>query len=137
MYLKCVDLTFSRYFKIFIHLFIFGWAESLSLHARFLQLQRASAVLPCGAWASHCIGRSCCRALALGGGLSSCDAWAQLLHGPWNLPGPGSNMCPLYQQMDTYLPRDILVFFFNFTFLIFQKTVYLHLNKDKSEVCTI
>ena len=51
----------------------------------------------CGAWASHCSGFSCCRAWALGlqaseaaaGGLRSCDAWAQLLHSMWNLPGPG------------------------------------------------
>ena len=56
----------------------------------------------CGAWASHCSGFSCCRAWvlrhagfsscsmwALGCGLSSCDTWAYLPHGMWNIPGPG------------------------------------------------
>ena len=66
-------------------------------------------LLCCGVWASHCSGFSCCRAWALGvqasvvvahglsrsGSrapecrLSSCGARAQLLHGMWDLPGPG------------------------------------------------
>ena len=60
-------------------------------------------------WASHCGGFSCCGARALGTWasvvaarelsscgsqalerrLSSCGAWAQLLHGMWDLPGLG------------------------------------------------
>ena len=67
------------------------------------------ATLRCGAQASHCGGFSCCRAQALGAlasvvvarglsscglralkhRLSSCGARAQLLHGMWDLPGPG------------------------------------------------
>ena len=39
--------------------------------------------------ASHCGGFSCCRARALDRGLSTSDAWAQLLCGMWDLPGPG------------------------------------------------
>ena len=53
--------------------------------------------LRCGAQASHCGGFSCCGAQALGAQatvvairrLSSCGAWAWLLHGMWDLPGPG------------------------------------------------
>ena len=67
------------------------------------------ATLCCGAQASHCGGFSCCRAWALGTWvsvvvarglsscgsqalefrLSSCGAWASLLHGMWYLPGSG------------------------------------------------
>ena len=70
---------------------------------------RAGATLCCGARASHCGGFSCCGARALGAWasvvvacglsscgsqaverrLSSCGAWAYLLHGMWDLPGPG------------------------------------------------
>ena len=34
-------------------------------------------------------------------GLSSCGAWAQSLRGMWDLPGPGSNPCPLHWQADS------------------------------------
>ena len=37
-------------------------------------------------WPSRCRGFSCCRAPALGRGLSSCDTQAQLLRGVWDLP---------------------------------------------------
>ena len=67
------------------------------------------ATLRCGVWASHCGGFSCCGAQALGArasvvvvrGLtscgsqalerrfSSCGTRALLLHGMWDLPGPG------------------------------------------------
>ena len=51
----------------------------------------------CGAWASRCGGFSCCRAQAIGTQASavgaprpsSCGSCAELLHGMWNLPGPG------------------------------------------------
>ena len=95
------------YFK-FIYLFLFGCVGSL-LHAGFLQLWRVGATLRCGTWASHCGGFFCCGAQALGvrasvvpacrlnscgsqaleHRLSSCGAQAQLLHGMWDLPGPG------------------------------------------------
>ena len=94
---------------LFIYLFSFGCVGSSLLHAGFLQLWRVEATLHCGAWASHCRGFSCCRAWALGvrasvvvacglgscgswaleHSLSSCGTWAQLLHGMWDLPGPG------------------------------------------------
>ena len=45
---------------------------------------------------------SCCRAQVLGPvGFSSCVAYAQLLCGTWELPGPGSNPCPLHWQADS------------------------------------
>ena len=67
------------------------------------------ATLCCGARASHCSSFSCCGAqvlgvqasvgVALGLGicgspalehrLSSCGAWAFLLHSMWDIPGPG------------------------------------------------
>ena len=85
------------FFFFLIYLFIFGCAGSSLLRTGFLQLQRAGATLRCGARASHCGGFSCCRARALGmrvsvivaHRLSSCGAWAQLLRGMWDLPGPG------------------------------------------------
>ena len=99
----------NRYFIfIFIYL-IFSCVGSSLLHAGFLQLQQAGATLRCGSQASHCSGFSCCRAQALGmwasvvvphglsscgswavgRRLSSCSTWAYLLHGMWDLPGPG------------------------------------------------
>ena len=92
----------------FVFLF-FGCVGSLLLSTGFLQLWRAGATIRCGAQASHCGGFSCCGARALGAWasvvvahglsscgsralerrLSSCGTWAQLLHGMWDLPGPG------------------------------------------------
>ena len=110
--LNCVTFH-SRFFfppSLFIYLFIFGCVGSLLLRTGFLQLRRAGATLCCGARASHCNGFSCCGAWALGAqasvvvahSLSSCSlralehrlsSWgarAQLLHGMWDLPGPGT-----------------------------------------------
>ena len=67
------------------------------------------ATLPCGVWASHCGGFSCCGAQALGvqasvvatrrlsscgsqaveHRLSNCGARTSLLRSMWDLPGPG------------------------------------------------
>ena len=97
------------FFNFFFFFFSFGCVGSLLLHAGFLQLQQVGATLRCSAWASHCGGFSCFRARALGTraslvvarGLSSCGskslelkfsscgAQDQLLHGMWDLPGPG------------------------------------------------
>ena len=75
----------------------------------FSSWQRAGATLRCSVWTSHFGGFSCCGARALGAwasvvvahGLSSCGSWAlecrlgscgaraYLLHGTWDLPGPG------------------------------------------------
>ena len=70
----------------------------------------------CCSCASHCSGFSCgahalgtqasvvvaqglraCGSQALDCGLRRCDAWAQLLHGMWNLPGPGVE--PMYPAL--------------------------------------
>ena len=85
-----------------------------ALHVRccaraFSSCGTAGATLRCSAWASQYSGFSCCRAQAPGAQasvvvahglsgcgsralesrLSSCGAWAQLLCGMWDLPGPG------------------------------------------------
>ena len=90
-------------------MFVFGCVWSSLPCEGFLQLWQAGATLCCGAWASHCGGFSCCGAWALGTWasivvahglsscgsqalehrLSSCGAWAYLLCGTWDLPGPG------------------------------------------------
>ena len=65
-------------------MYLFLAALGLLLCVGFLQLRRAGATLPCGAWASHCSGFSRCGAQALGArasvvvtrGLSSCGALA-------------------------------------------------------------
>ena len=95
---------------LFILSYLFLAALGLRCYVwAFFQLWRAGAALHCGMCASHCSGFSCCRARALGmrasvvvahglsscGAralecrLSSCGAWAQLLCGIWDLPGPG------------------------------------------------
>ena len=92
-----LQVSFFLFLNKFIYLFIFGCVGSSLLRTGFLQLQRAGATLHCSAWTSHCGGFSCCGAQALGEqasvvvahGLSSWRARAQLLHGMWDLPGPG------------------------------------------------
>ena len=89
--------------------FIYGCAGSSLLRAGILQSWQAGATLRCGAWASHrggffllwsralgtlasvvvAHGLSSCGSQALERRLSSCGAQAQLLHGMWDLPGPG------------------------------------------------
>ena len=96
-------------FFFFLILFIFVWVGSSLLRTGFLQLRQVGATLHCCAWTSHCGGFSCCGAWALGvrasvvaarglsscgsraleRRLSSCGTRAQLLHGTWDLPGPG------------------------------------------------
>ena len=103
-----VTQSFLKNFLKF-YLFIFGCIGCSLLCAGFLQLRRAGATLCCGARASHCSGFPCCGTWALGTWasavaarglsscgsqalerrLSSCGAWAQLLRGMWDLPGPG------------------------------------------------
>ena len=94
-------LTIIKHFKIFIYLFIYFWLRWVFLAVRGLSLVGVSggysATLHCGAWAFHCSGFFCCGAQALGMWasvvvaceLSSCGAWASLLCGMWDLPGPG------------------------------------------------
>ena len=83
-------------FKMYSLYLFFGCAESYLLCLGFVQLGRVGATL-CSAWAFHSRGFSCCGARALGEealvvaayGLSNCGSWAWLLHGVWDLPGPG------------------------------------------------
>ena len=101
-------LTIFLYY-IFIFYFFFGCIGSSLLRAGFLQLRQVRSTLCCGVWASHCSGFSLLQSmgsrhvdfsscgtwaqqlwlLALEHRLSSCGARAQLLHGMWDLPGPG------------------------------------------------
>ena len=104
-----VLFSFLNLFILIYFIFFLGCIGFSSLCAGFLQLQRAGATLCCSARASHCGGFSCCGARALGVWasvvvahglsscglravecrLSSCGSRAQLLHGMWDLPGPG------------------------------------------------
>ena len=94
-----MELMYSMEYFYFLPFFLSSFLAVLGLHCcmGFLLLQRAGATLRCSARASHCGGFSFCRARALGTrasvvvarGLSSCGARAQLLHGMWDLPGPG------------------------------------------------
>ena len=81
------------------------------------------ATLCCDAWVSHSSFFSCCGARALGHTsfsiwgtwlhsfssrvlecrLSSCGTWAKLLHGVWDLPGPG------IKKRVPYVGRQILI----------------------------
>ena len=92
-----------------LYLFIYGCVGSSLLSTGFLQLRRVGATLHCHTLA-YCGGFSCCGAWALGAQasaavaqglsscgsqalehrLSSCGARAQLLHGMWDLPRPGT-----------------------------------------------
>ena len=76
-------------FYLFIYLFIFGCVGSSFLCEGFLQLRQAGATLRRGAQASHYRGLSCWEHRLQTRRLSSCGSWAQLLHGMWDLPGPG------------------------------------------------
>ena len=129
----CTAHKLKNGFYSFIFL-IFGCVGSSFLCAGFLQLWRAGATLRCGAWVSRCRGFPCCGAQALGvrasvvvahglsscGSralecrLSSCGSWAQLLHGMWDLPGPGLEpMSPaLAGGFLTTVPPGSLVFTF-------------------------
>ena len=103
------SFLFFYKFIYFILFILFLAVLGLCCHAQaFLWLQRAGATLRCSAQASHCGGFSCgaqavcmwvsvvvahglnsCGSWALECRLSSCGARAQLLHGMWDLPGPG------------------------------------------------
>ena len=100
---------FFFFFKFILFIYYF-WLCWVFIAACGLSLVAASrATLHCGVQASHCGGFSCCRTRALGAWasvavahrlsscgsralqrrLSSCGARTQLLHGMWDLPGPG------------------------------------------------
>ena len=67
---------FLKFASIY-HLSIYGCTGFSLLLAGFLLLWQVGASSSCVVWASHC------------GGFSCCGAWAQLLHGTWDLPWPG------------------------------------------------
>ena len=112
--LKEFYLFIYSFIYSFIYLFIYGCIGSLLLHAGFLQLQRAGAILCCGARASHCGGFPCCRAQALG-----TRASVVVARGLWSTGAvvvahglscsatcgifldQGSNPCPLHWQVDS------------------------------------
>ena len=84
---------------IYFYLFIYFWLHWVFVAAQGLSLfavSRGYSSLRCTR-ASHCGSFSCCGAQALvtcasvvaARGLSSCGTRAQLLHGMWDLPGPG------------------------------------------------
>ena len=97
----------QTFFFFFFNLFLA--VLGLRCCMRTLQLRGVGTTPCCGEWASHCGDFSCCRARALGAWasvvvaqrlsscgsqaperrLSTCGAWAQLLRGTWDLPGPG------------------------------------------------
>ena len=92
--MKEVRLEPKCFFFIYLFLGVLGLcccAQAFSSNGMWKLLSR------CSAWASHCGSFSCCKARALGAwtwvvvahGLSGCRTCAQLLHGMWNLPGPG------------------------------------------------
>ena len=91
-------LSFFFPIYLFIYLFIYLWLQWVFVAVGF-SLVAVSAGYPCSAQTSHCSGFSCCGARALGAqasvvvahGLSSCGlrAYLLLLHGRWDLPGPG------------------------------------------------
>ena len=102
--MKCLQSIFLK------KNFIYFWLCWVFVAACGLSLVVASGGYSCCcAQASHCGGFSCCGARALGTRasvvvahglsscgsralerrLSSCGAWAQLLRGMWDLPGPG------------------------------------------------
>ena len=88
----------------------------------------------------HCTGFSCCRARALGVGFSSCGSWAlerrlsscgaraQLLHGMWDLPGPG---------IEPVSPAFAGRFFFLFllTYLFIYLFIYLFMAVSGLRFC--
>ena len=67
----------------------------------------------CGAWASHCSSFSCYGAQALRQvGFSSCGTQVYLLHGMWDLPGPGiESVSPALTEgfSEHWTTREVLV----------------------------
>ena len=98
------DLEYFYFFNyLFIYLFIHFWLRWVFIAARRLSLVAASrgySSLRCAGFSlrwllllrstgSRCTGFSSCGSRALEHRLSSHGAWAQLLRGMWDLPGPG------------------------------------------------
>ena len=109
------------FFLIYLlYLFIFGCVGSSLLRTGFLQLWWVGTTLPCGVWASHCSGFSCCGARALGARASVVVHVGSVVvaHGLYSagpvvvahrlscfaacgiFPDQGLNPCPLHWQAD-------------------------------------
>ena len=100
------------YFKI---LFIYLLAACVFVAVRRLSLVAASGsysslwctgfslrwLLLLQSMGSRRMGFSSCGSRAVEHRLSSCDVRVSLLHGMWDLPGPGPNLCPLHWQTDS------------------------------------
>ena len=115
----CHNIAFL-FIYFFIYVFIFGCFVSFLLCTGCLQLQRVGDTLPCGAWASHCSCFSCCGEWALERRLSSCGTRAQLLHGMWDLPGPGLEpMSPALAGglLTTALPGYLYLYLYLYIFV--------------------
>ena len=78
--------------QVICFFFFFGRVGSSLLRAGFLQLRRAGAALPCGAWASQSGGFG--GSVVVARGLSRSVACGIL-------PDQGSNPCPLLWQADS------------------------------------
>ena len=75
---------------------------TVTLKEMLLVFVTVQAFSSCGVWDSHCCGFSCCRARALGQGLSSCGPRASLPWGVWNPPRVGT------EPMSSALPSGFL-----------------------------
>ena len=126
----------------------FGCAGSSSLCRLFCSCREQSLLSTCGVWVFHCIdlsllqaeykvqsvqasvvvarGLSSCGSRIPEHRLNSCDTWAQLLCGIWDLPGPGiEHMSPAlagrFFTMKALGTRDAQQYYSNINF----KTVVL------------
>ena len=102
-FLKCLTIDFIYLFIFNLFYFIYFWLCWVFVAVRGLSLVAASggySSLWCSGFSlrwllllrstgSRCVGFSSCGSWALGRRLGSCGSWAQLLHGMWDLPGPG------------------------------------------------
>ena len=76
------------FFFFNIYLFIFGCAGLCCCTQASSSCSKQKILSSCGAWASHCIDFSCCRAQALGSvGFINCSVWIQCLQ-PMGLVAP-------------------------------------------------
>ena len=86
-------VNISLHFILQFYLFIFGCAASLLLCGLLsscsLRASQCGDVFCCGALTGSRALRLCCSSWDLEHRLNSCGSWASLLHGSWDLPGPG------------------------------------------------
>ena len=113
----------------FIYLFILLFLAALGLRCCARAFSSCGSFSCCGAWAvgaraslAVACGLSSCGSQGLEHRLSSCGAWAQLLCGMWDLPGPG--LVPMSPALAggflTTAPpgKSLILFLINITFLL-------------------